>query len=186
MSSTHRYRPTIVTFCVLAAMILSPDSRQQADEADAPPVFASSVVDLGIVVSDLDKSVAFYKEALGCQEARGFSVPGNFAGRLGLSDNHGLTVRVLTPGDGAAKTRLKLMAFPEAAGAKTDQRFIHSSLGFSYLTFQVTDLSASIAKLKKAKVKMVGESPMPLGGGRFIVLCRDPDGNFVELIGPMN
>jgi len=42
------------------------------------------------------------------------------------------------------------MAFPDAPVKKTDQKFIHSSLGFSYLT-----------------------------------VYRDPDGNFIELIGPM-
>ena len=75
------------------------------------------------------------------------------------------------------------MAFPKAPGAKPDQKFIHSTLGFSYLTLFVTDMDRALARLKKADVKLLGETPSPLGGGNFIAVCKDPDGNFIELIG---
>jgi hypothetical protein len=38
--------------------------------------------------------------------------------------------------------------------------------------------------LRKAKVKLEGKSPVDLGGGNQLATVRDPDGNFIELIGP--
>ena len=168
----------------LACLLLIPVVPFMNAEEENAPGFSSPVVDLGIVVSDLEQSVEFYKEVLGCKELDGFSVPAAFGSDLGLSDHQPLKVRVLTPGEGEHRTRLKLMSFPERRGVRTDQTFIHSSLGFSYLTFRVTDLDASIARLREARVKLEGKSPLPLGNGVHILLCRDPDGNFVELIGP--
>ncbi len=148
------------------------------------PVFSRSTIDFGIVASDLEKSAKFYTEALGCTEVQGFDVPAAFATSLGLVDNHSLSVRVFTVGNGKQKAQIKLMSFPKAPGKKTDQTFIHSSIGISYLTFRVTDLNKSLELLKKAGVKLEGKTPVPLGGNNQLVVCRDPDGNFIELIGP--
>ena len=67
-----------------------------------------------------------------------------------------------------------------------NQKFIHSSIGISYLTLLEEDMTAALARLKKAKVKLLGETPASLGGNSRITVFRDPDGNFVELIGPVN
>ena len=152
--------------------------------ADDAPVFSSAAADLGIVASDLEKSVAFYRDVIGCTEVKGFSVPPAFATSLGLVDQQAVTARVLVLGEGKTQTKLKLMEFPAAGGKKSDQKFIHSSFGFSYLTLHVNDLNASIERLKKAGVKLEGQTPVPLGGNNALLVCRDPDGNFVELIGP--
>jgi len=78
------------------------------------------------------------------------------------------------------------MAFPERPGKMPNQKFIHSSIGISYLTLRVKDMTAALARLKKAKVKLLGETPASLGGNNRITVFHDPDGNFVELIGPVN
>lgn len=177
------WKPISSLNAVLLALSLALTS-QSINAAESEGVFSKPSADLGIVVGDLDKSATFYKEVLGCQEVQGFSVPAEFATSLGLVDNHSLKVRVLVLGEGQVRTQLKLMSFPNAQGKKTDQTFIHSSVGFSYLTLHVSDLNASIERLKKAKVKLEGKTPVPLGGGNALVVCRDPDGNFIELIGP--
>lgn len=79
-----------------------------------------------------------------------------------------------------------MMAFPKAQGKAPDQEFIHSTLGVSYLTLFVNDMSAVMARLKKAGVKTLGKTPAPIGGGNLLTVFRDPDGNFIELIGPAN
>ena len=63
-------------------------------------------------------------------------------------------------------------------------KFIHSSLGFSYLTIFVNDMDAAVERAKKAGV-MLGKTPSKLGGSNYLTVYRDPDGNFIELIGPM-
>jgi predicted enzyme related to lactoylglutathione lyase len=77
-----------------------------------------------------------------------------------------------------------MMAFPKAQGKKPDQEFIHSTLGVSYLTLFVTDMDAVMIRLKKAGVKTLGKTPASIGGPNFLTVFRDPDGNFIELIGP--
>jgi predicted enzyme related to lactoylglutathione lyase len=67
-----------------------------------------------------------------------------------------------------------------------NQKYIHSTLGISYLTLRVVDMTAALARLKKAKVKLLGQTPASLGGNNRITVFHDPDGNFVELIGPVN
>ena len=167
-------------FCAACALQIS----VTAQDAGKEEVFSSPVMDLGIVVGDLEKSAKFYSEILGCKEVNGFSVPSAFATSIGLVDNMDVTARVFVLGKGEKQSRIKMMAFPKSERKKGDQSFIHSNLGFSYLTLHVTDLDASIKLLEKAKVKLLGDTPVALGGGNGLLVCRDPDGNFIELIGP--
>lgn len=169
--------------CTLCASVFF-QSALTAQDSEKPEVFSSPVMDLGIVVGDLEKSATFYAEVLGCKEVNGFSVPAAFATSIGLVDNMDVTARVFTLGQGEKQSRIKMMAFPKSERKKGDQSFIHSNLGFSYLTLHVADLNASIKRLEKAKVKLLGETPVVLGGNNGLLVCRDPDGNFIELIGP--
>ena len=68
--------------------------------------------------------------------------------------------------------------------AQQHQKYIHSTLGVSYLTLFVTDMDAAVARLKKANVRLLGKTPAALGGKTKITVVHDPDGNFIELIGP--
>jgi catechol 2,3-dioxygenase-like lactoylglutathione lyase family enzyme len=156
--------------------------------AQSKSEFARTTIDIGVVVSDLDKSVAFYKDAIGFSEAPGFSVPDDFCADAGLTDNLALEIRVMVLGDGDDATKLKLMAVPGAANRKSDNSFIHSQLGYSYLTIYVADADQTAERLKAAGVKPVAQGPVPLPegfpAGMVLSVVRDPDGNLIELIGP--
>lgn len=166
---------------------LSPSSFAQGDADQPAGEFSRAVVDIGIVVEDLEKSAKFYSEVLGLKEVQGFSVPAEKATSFGLTNRQPATVRVFVLDEQAGKPRtsLKLMAFPDAPGKKQDQAFIHSTIGVSYLTLFVTDMERAVARLKEAKVELLGETPASLGGNNYLTAFRDPDGNFIELIGPM-
>jgi catechol 2,3-dioxygenase-like lactoylglutathione lyase family enzyme len=176
----------VIRCLVLAAAVMvlvSSGARAQSKSA-----FARSTIDLGMVVSDLDKSAKFYTEAIGFAEAPGFSVPADFCADAGLTDNLALDIRVMVLGDGDSATKLKLMAVPGAANRKSDNSFVHSQLGYRYLTIYVADADATLARLEKAGVKPVAKGPvsLPQGfpAGMKLTLVRDPDGNLIELIGP--
>lgn len=162
-------------------------SANQQTEAPASN-FASEVIDLGMVVSDLDKSVKFYKDAIGFEEVEGFKVPGQFALDTGLANNMQLNVHVLVLGKGEKATKLKLMQFKTAPGARVDNTFIHSSYGYRYLTIAVKDVNAAVARAEKAGAKPIAKCPVPLPegfpAGLALANYRDPDGNLVELVGP--
>jgi predicted enzyme related to lactoylglutathione lyase len=104
-------------------------------------------------------------------------------GGSGLTDNQPFKVRVFVLGDEPTATKIKLMQFPQAPGKKVDHRFIHSSMGYSYLTIFVSDTSASVERAKKAGAVIV-KKPYQLGGNNYLTLVKDPDGNIIEFVGP--
>ena len=174
----------ILRLALMVVLCVFPETRILCQESSTAPVFSSPVLDLGMVVQDLDASAAFYGKVLGCKEVEGFSVASPFATSIGLVDQMDVTARVFLLGEGERQSRIKMMSFPKAKADKSDQRFIHSTLGFSYLTLHVVNLDASMKRLKAAKIPFEGETPVLLGGNNALLVVRDPDGNFVELIGP--
>jgi len=146
--------------------------------------FTRSTIDIGVVVSDVEKAAAFYTQAVGFTEVPGFNVPAAMAGDSGLTDHKAFKVRVFVLAQEATATRLKLMEVPGAASKKVDNQYISSSLGFSYLTIHVTDTTAAVKKAQQAGVEPV-KKPYQLGGNNYLTILKDPDGNIVELVGPM-
>lgn len=149
-----------------------------------PGDFTSTTVDFGIVCSDVERSVDFYTQAVGMTELDSFDVDAGLAQAVGLTDNQPFKVHVLVLGKGDNATKVKLMEFKKAPGKKANQDFIHSTLGMRYTTFFVKDITV-------ANMRMIAYGSMPLSkglqeipDGRFLGLYRDPDGNFVELVGP--
>ncbi len=157
-------------------------------ETEPETNLATETIDLGMVVSDLDKSLKFYKEAIGFEEIEGFQVPPQFALDTGLADNRLLDVHVLVLGKGEKAAKLKLMQFKTAPGARVDNTFIHSSYGYRYLTIAVKDVNAAVDRAAKAGAKPIAKCPVPLPEGfpegMALANYRDPDGNLIELVGP--
>lgn len=145
--------------------------------------FSRTTIDLGMVVSNVEKTAKFYTEALGFKELSGFDVSAQMANDTGLTDNRPFKVRVFVLGDEPTATRLKIMEIPGANSKKVDNQYIGSSLGFRYLTVMVADLTKVMARLKQNGIAPVKE-PYRLGGDSYLILVKDPDGNTVELIGP--
>lgn len=172
--------------CVVAlsSFFVSGITALAQDTAEENPVFSKKTFDLGIVVSDLDKAAKFYKDVVGMTEVKGFSAPAGVATAFGLTDNQPVVVRRFVMADVKDAPSLKLMAFPDAPGAEPDQRFIHSTLGFRYLTLFVNDMDAAVERAKKANVKLLGQTPAKVGGDNYLTVYKDLDGNFIELIGP--
>ncbi|MFM1904487.1 MAG: hypothetical protein RLZZ440_2387 [Planctomycetota bacterium] len=170
---------------LLAACLTLPCLVSTAAE---PETFPRTTIDLGCVVTDLEKSVRFYTEGIGFRELEGFGVATGLATDAGLTDSRPLSIRVLALGDGPTATKLKLMQVAGTLPRTGDTEFIHSHTGFRYLTIMVADTDAALARLEKLGVTPIAKGPVALPGdgepGLFLSCVRDPDGNIVELIGP--
>lgn len=159
-----------------------------ATSADPEPKgeFSSSVIDLGVVVSDLEKSAKFYTEAVGFREVKGFAVPAEFCADAGLTDGKPLTIRVFVLGDGPSATKLKLMEVPGTK--KGPAGLANSQLGYRYVTIHINDTDAALKRIEKAGIKPVAKTPVALPDGFpkgvALTVLHDPDGNIVELVGP--
>jgi catechol 2,3-dioxygenase-like lactoylglutathione lyase family enzyme len=150
--------------------------------AFAQTEFSKGNIDIGIVVRDADRTAAFLTNAIGMAEVKGFSVSPEMGRKIGLVDGYPVDVRMFSLGAEPC-AKIKVLSVPKAKTA--DQKFIHSTLGIRYLTLYVKDLTPAVERIKAAKVKFLGETPYDLGGGNYLAVVQDPDGNFLELIGPM-
>jgi catechol 2,3-dioxygenase-like lactoylglutathione lyase family enzyme len=176
--------------CALIALVLLAGSHMSGTAADARKnEFARGTIDLGVVVSDVKKAVKFYTDAIGFKEAPGFSVGADFCADAGLTNHRKLDIHVLVLDDGDTATKLKLMEVPGVNSKPSDNTYIHSQLGYSYLTIYVADANAALARLKRAGVQPLAKGPVPLPPdlppGLALTVVRDPDGNLIELIGPL-
>jgi len=149
------------------------------------PAFTDSTIHVGAVVTDLDASIAFYTDVIGMTKTGEFDVPADFGKASGLTDGLAFHVEVLGLKNEPGATQFKLMSFEK--GAKTPKSaHIEDALGMQYVTLMVTDLTPFVERIKAAGVPFLGETPIPLGDdGNHFVLVQDPDGTFIELIGPM-
>ena len=173
---------------MFALLAVAMPAATAAVRAAEPVAFPRTTIDLGTVVSDLEKSVRFYTDGIGFRELEGFDVSADVAAAAGLTDSKPLSIRVLVLGDGPGATKLKLMQVAGTSPRTGDADFIHSHTGFRYLTISVHDTSAALDRLAKLGVKPLAKSPVALpeslAPGVYLTCVRDPDGNIVELLGP--
>ena len=151
--------------------------------------FSKQIIDLGLVVTDLNQSLKFYKEVIGFEEISGFKVKGSFPEKVGLTDGAPLDIHVLVLGKDENATKLKLMQVQSKKKArKIKQPFIHTVAGFSYVTIFVENVDLVWSNAGKLGVVAYAESPQVLPAGLPQEICllmlKDPDGNFVEIVGP--
>jgi catechol 2,3-dioxygenase-like lactoylglutathione lyase family enzyme len=146
--------------------------------------YEKSFISIGVVVEDIEASVQFYTESLGMIKTGGFTVTGEASKRTGLSDGIPFDVVVLKLHDDPNAAEWKLLSFDKKATHPT-QKFIQDDNGMQYITLFVKSLKPFVERLEKNSIELLGETPTQLGDGRYFVLVQDPDGTFIELIGPM-
>lgn len=152
--------------------------------SSAPGDFASPTIGIGVVVSDLNKSLDFYTNVIGMIQTGSFEIKEDFAKKSGLTDGSPTQVKVLRLGEGEDATQWKLMSFGDKSKPGKDE-FIHNRTGMRYITILVKDLNPILQRIKDRKIKLLGETPVALGRASHFVLIQDPDGTFIELIGPL-
>lgn len=177
-----KYRIILLLGAWAVAGVLMLTAAKSKEEQKAE--FSRTTIDLGVVVSDVEKAVKFYTQTLGLTKVSDFDVSGPMAGEIGLTDHQPFTVQVLALGEDPSATKLKIMQIPGDGSKPVDNQYINSSLGFSYLTIFVSDLTKTMERLRRHGVEPI-KAPYRLGTANNWLICvRDPDGNFVELIGP--
>lgn len=147
--------------------------------------FSSKVINIGVVVSDLDRSLDFYVNGIGMTKTGGFSLDQDFTKRSGLSGGLPFSITVLKLDNSPEATEFKLMSFEKKAEHRKST-FVQDDLGAQYVTINVKSLKPIIERLTKLKVKFLGSTPTVLNKDAHFLLVQDPDGTFVELIGPAN
>jgi len=134
------------------------------------------------IVSDLDKAIAFYRDAVGL-DAMG--TPANAEQNAPLRNMFGLpdaSLRwlVARPPQGSGRGGVEIVEISKASGARLDRR--PQDPGAFTLIVLVRDIDAAFAKAKAAGATVVtaGGAPITVGRAKAYVL-KDPDGHFVEV-----
>lgn len=119
-------------------------------------------VDIGIVVKDIGKSLAFYQDLLGLEKIGETPLWFGTMHRMGFGDSF---VKIIDPNE------------PPPAGTQG----LDKALGFRYLTFQITNIDEMCAECEKAGIPfdLTKRELMP---GVTIAMVQDPDGNVVEFV----
>lgn len=183
MNAKHKLLVRWLGFATICA-VFATNSTLVAAQETMKSEFSKPVIDIGLVVRDVAASAKFYTNAIGFTEVPGFPVSAELGRKIGLIDGHPVNVRLFVLGEGELATRIKLLCFPNVPSKNPDQTYIHSTIGIRYLTIYVSSTQKALERLRKAGVSSIGETPLDLGGGTKIIVVRDPDGNFIELIGP--
>jgi glyoxylase I family protein len=143
------------------------------------PVPVQRLSHIGICVSDLERSTAFYRDALGFEERSGLEVSGADAERLvGLDD---LKLRaVYLERDG---TRIELLHYESPGVVAGEKPNPLNRLGLTHLSLRVT----SLAPVEQAIVQLGGAilAESRIENARFrtkAVFATDPDGLRIELL----
>lgn len=170
-------KPLLKLSFLVAALLITFASYAQSN-------FSSKVIGVGVVVSDLERSLDFYINGIGMVKTGSFNLDKDFTKRSGLSNGVPVSVTVLKLENSPEASEWKLMSFGKKA-THPKQHFIQDDVGMQYITIQVKALNPIIERLKQKNVTFLGSTPIPLNKDLQFLLVQDPDGNFIELIGPM-
>ena len=135
---------------------------------------------VGITVSDLQKSIDFYKDLLGFTMVREMDESGehidNFSGIEGVNVR---TVKMAGK-EGAMIELLYYRSHPEA----NEENFLENitKIGCSHFALTVSDLSSLYSKLLENKYIVMCEPQYSPDGKVKLTFCRDPDGTLIELV----
>ena len=124
--------------------------------------FSSGLIGVGVVCRDIDLSLD----------------------SSGLTDGLAFHVDVLKLQDSPDANQWKLMSFKKE-GSHPIGTHIHDDAGMQYITLMVNSLEPFLKRIREHKVKLLGDTPIALDGTNHFVLVQDPDGTFIELIGPL-
>lgn len=128
---------------------------------------ARVAIDLGIVIRDSRRSLAFYRDLLGLTHE----------GDIPMPVGDGGTMHRLRCGESLIKL-VKFHAVPEDANPRGG---IDTATGLRYVTLHVTNLEALVGDCRQNGVKMVVPVTEVRAGVR-IAIVQDPDGNLVEFV----
>ncbi len=171
-------------FLLRFLLLLTATSLASTQAAAQTNEFSSETLSIGVVVQNLEKSVEFYTQVIGMKKTGGFAVNAEMGKRTGLTDGQPVSITVLKLGDGKTASEWKLMSFGKPA-AHPPQKHLQDDTGMQYITIHVKSLKPVLQRIKEHNVKLLGDTPFLMGGTTSFALVQDPDGTFVELIGPM-
>tara|TARA_B100001750_G_C14919699_1_gene308758 strand:+ start:38 stop:475 length:438 start_codon:yes stop_codon:yes gene_type:complete len=136
---------------------------------------------MGIVVSDMEKSLKFYRDLLGLKVKSLVDEEGEFLDNMLAHENVKNKVAKLYAKNGNALVEL---IDSKSYGNKKDRDFF--TIGASHFALTVDDLNETYDYLIKNGVKFTAPPQQSPDGFAKVTFCEDPDGTLIELVEVIN
>jgi catechol 2,3-dioxygenase-like lactoylglutathione lyase family enzyme len=137
-----------------------------------------------IVVRDMERSVAFYRDVLGLTQTFQATLEGEWIETVtGLTGTRARCVFFQLPG---VDVRLELLEYLHPCGANSEENSVPNTIGLRHFAFETDDMEAFCARLQAANILLVSPPitvPFPVGNRGTKRLCyfHDPDGVLLEI-----
>ena len=134
----------------------------------------------GIVVRDMEKSLAFYRDLLGLKIEKSALESGNYLDKI-LGYNMGIIVRTVKMSAESGPTLVELLQFhnPESPPGRSPVPF---KIGPTHIAFTVANLNEIYDRLLADGVPFTCKPLVAPGGKAKVTFCKDPDGTLIELV----
>jgi catechol 2,3-dioxygenase-like lactoylglutathione lyase family enzyme len=175
-----RFAPVVVVF--LVALSISGSLALRTHAARQP--LAGAVDAVGMTVSDMDRSVAFFTNVLTFEKVSDVEVAGAEYDRL--QGVFGTRMRVVRMRLGGEQIELTEYLAPRGRPIAVDSR--SNDRWFQHVAIIVSDMDAAYARLRQHEVEHASPEPQrlpdwnPAAGGIKAFYFKDPDGHPLEIL----
>jgi catechol 2,3-dioxygenase-like lactoylglutathione lyase family enzyme len=142
---------------------------------DGPSVLGNATADhISVGVDDYEASIAWYRDKLGFEVEKEWTVDGLLGVKLAYLIKNGFRIEILYGGKGE----------PVTAPEDFQQHF--NRKGFGHLCFYVEDVDLAMSQLNRRGVPtFVPAKDYPVGAERRVAFVLDNSGNVIEFAGPL-
>ena len=135
----------------------------------------------GITVSDLDRSLAFWRDVLGFELSHRAHQKGELAEQItGVRGAEILIAVVKAPGH-----KIELLEYRAPAGRKRENALRPCDVGAVHLALTVDNLDEILDRISASGWKVAGKPQTLTGGpnaGKRVIYVRDPEGTTIEFM----
>lgn len=132
----------------------------------------------GIVVTDMKRSLAFYRDLLGLKPVIDFEEQGQYIDTLSGTIGVRLHMVKLVADDGGMVELLRYISHP---ASRADDNKLYE-IGPTHVAFTVDNIDQTYKRLVEAGVKFSSPPIVSPDGKAKLTFCQDPDGTFLELV----
>ena len=133
----------------------------------------------GIVVRDLEKALYFYRDLLGFKIVKKTRESGDYIDTVCGLKNASVVIAKLSSDD---NNLIELLCFSSPASESSAVAGSLTDKGFTHISFTVENIDVIYESLNKAGICFNSSPQVSADGYAKVVFCRDPEGNFIELV----
>jgi len=133
---------------------------------------------VGIVVTNLNKALHFYRDLLGLKVTNKMVERGDYIDKISGLKNVKVTTIKMAAEYG---NLIELLYFHSHPKESIDKKEI-CEIGVSHIAFTVENLDVEYERLLKAGVQFNVPPQISPNGYAKVTFCKDPDGSLIELV----